>query len=427
MTITKHLVLKPQYYNSFSCINSSCEDNCCNKPWRIHIDKKTYEMYENVEDTALRQKLDFCIKRINSDNASESQYAEFVFEDGGQCPFQTGEGLCEIHRDLGERFLCRICRMYPRSARSINDEYIELSVSMSCPEAVRVALYDVNPMEFDADEVEIESDNPLVLSKQVPLPGDIPTHYIKYGWDMRAASIAIMQDRLYPISHRLAIISMMLEQVVLLHDNQNASGIPFVLQLYCEKTVCTQVSDSLKSIKANDNIRREMCTMLYHTIKHRSESAPGSVFAEIIARIDSRIESTYPISINQYSDNGFDAFYAYIEQAVEMHWDSFLSQWSHVLENYFVNYMFSEIFPLKHHDANMNPYHHSLILAIQLAFLRILLCGNYNSDEGFNAQYITRTITHVAEIVQHTAALMRIAFSYVSAKIAGLEYVFFLL
>ena len=419
----KRDVLKPQYYDRFRCIMAACEDNCCQN-WDITIDKNTYNKYRNIKDSKFRKKQEASMKRVRGEKASDFSYAKFVLSERGNCPFQTDEGLCEIHRDLGEEFLCETCKTYPRLTRNMSSEYLELSITMSCPEAVRVALFNENIMEFSAEKTEFKRNDPLIRSWFKPMEGEEKTQYIEHGWSMREAAISIMQIRTCPVAHRLIIIAMMLNDAVDLHDGNKADEIPSVLDFYSGGTYGSKFMDEFGDIGPNEKIELQMSSLLYYIIRGTPDRRSYPAFTGLMERFDRHKESLGGF-FNQI-DNA-TMYYAFIKQATDAHWGSFLAQWEHVLENYLVNFMFAEIFPLRFHDKGLNPYHHSLILAEQYAILRMLLCGNYDPEEGFSKQYITKTISQVAQMNQHSPKPLEIAENYKTIGIDGPAHLYYLL
>ena len=55
-----------------------------------------------------------------------------------RCPHLNGQGLCEIILNLGEGYLCDICREHPRFYNYT--DVAEEGIGMSCPEAARIIL-----------------------------------------------------------------------------------------------------------------------------------------------------------------------------------------------------------------------------------------------------------------------------------------------
>lgn len=117
----------PVYYSDFCCIGAACEDTCCGG-WKIAIDKKSYEAYQNVSGNfgeRLRQAID----------AKELSFRM----NGRYCALLNQEKLCDIYKELGKESLCETCRTYPRHMEDYG-AVRELTLSLSCPEAARIIL-----------------------------------------------------------------------------------------------------------------------------------------------------------------------------------------------------------------------------------------------------------------------------------------------
>ncbi len=57
---------------------------------------------------------------VMPDFVSDDIYRYVSFNWLGNCPIQD-KGLCALHREKGEGYLPKICRLYPRSLKQIND------------------------------------------------------------------------------------------------------------------------------------------------------------------------------------------------------------------------------------------------------------------------------------------------------------------
>ncbi len=147
----------PGYYNKFSCIADKCTHSCC-IGWEIDIDPDTMEKYASFTDgygKQIRQSID----------ATDTPH--FRLAENERCPHLDQQGLCRIISNLGDAYLCEICREHPRfyndAARGK-----EVGLGMACEEACRIIL------ESDgyADMVVIgETD-----SDPVDVPFDAPAH-----------------------------------------------------------------------------------------------------------------------------------------------------------------------------------------------------------------------------------------------------------
>ncbi len=125
----------PSYYKSFVCIADKCEHSCC-IGWEIDIDGGTLEKYKGLKTgygTAI------------TESVSTEGNPHFRLCAGDRCPHLDENGLCKIILNLGEDWLCGICREHPRFYNYTG--LAEVGLGMSCREAARLILsspdYDV--------------------------------------------------------------------------------------------------------------------------------------------------------------------------------------------------------------------------------------------------------------------------------------------
>lgn len=115
-------VIKIDMFDTFACTMDKCPDNCCDEKWVITVDDDTYEKYvemgiENLDEKITRDEPHVLIKDCN-----------------GKCPFILENGLCYLHKNLGEDYLSNTCKSYPRFVSTYGDLYIE-NIGLSCPAA----------------------------------------------------------------------------------------------------------------------------------------------------------------------------------------------------------------------------------------------------------------------------------------------------
>lgn len=119
----------PRYYKDFRCIADKCRHSCC-IGWEIDVDGDTLEKYKALKEGYGREivsTVDFsdspCFKLLNND----------------RCPHLDERGLCRIITNVGEEYLCDICREHPRF---YNDTVRgkEVGIGLSCEEAARIIL-----------------------------------------------------------------------------------------------------------------------------------------------------------------------------------------------------------------------------------------------------------------------------------------------
>ena len=119
----------PKYYEEFVCIAGKCPDSCC-KEWCVDVDETSAAFYRNLSGPLgdrLRQVL------------RDTESGTVMTIENGQCPMWQQDGLCRIQAELGHDALCKTCREYPR-LRHDYDDFTELGLELSCPEAARLIL-----------------------------------------------------------------------------------------------------------------------------------------------------------------------------------------------------------------------------------------------------------------------------------------------
>lgn len=127
------------YYNEFKCIGGACEDSCCDN-WEIDLDDGSLKLY-------MSQKGEFG-KRIKS--CTRIKEKQFILN-GTRCPFHNDDDLCDIYIEMGEDALCETCTNFPRHIEEF-DDLMEVSLTMSCPEASRIMLAKKDRMTFTCRE-----------------------------------------------------------------------------------------------------------------------------------------------------------------------------------------------------------------------------------------------------------------------------------
>ena len=119
----------PEYYKEFACIADACRHSCC-IGWEIDIDEETQKKYGIMTH-------DYG-KMIR--NSMEGGWApHFTLDKDARCPHLDEKGLCRIITNLGEGYLCEICREHPRFYHR-TAKGLEVGIGMSCEEACRLIL-----------------------------------------------------------------------------------------------------------------------------------------------------------------------------------------------------------------------------------------------------------------------------------------------
>ena len=119
----------PGYYKSFSCIADKCTHSCC-IGWEIDIDSGTAEKYRSLSHGYGEQ---------IRESVEGEEPPRFRLSDKERCPHLDNSGLCRIISNLGEEYLCEICREHPRFYNDTSRGK-EVGLGMACEEACRIIL-----------------------------------------------------------------------------------------------------------------------------------------------------------------------------------------------------------------------------------------------------------------------------------------------
>lgn len=172
----------PDYYKQFHCIADACEDTCC-AGWQIVADPKSLKKYRKVRGPFRRQ-LHAGIDWKNSC---------FHQEEDKRCAFLDQDNLCQMYKNIGEKSLCRTCRLYPRHIEEFEDSR-EVTLSVSCPEVARILMSHMEPVTFHTVEKEGEEEyeefDPFLYSQLL---------------DSRDVLYRILQNRCLPVKVRMGL------------------------------------------------------------------------------------------------------------------------------------------------------------------------------------------------------------------------------
>lgn len=231
-------ILKPFYYDDFNCIANKCIDSCC-IGWKISIDENTYKKYKKVKGV-FGKKLNSGINRIRSKN-SKLEYGKMKFKNN-KCAMLNEENLCSIYINLGEDYLCNVCKVYPREIKKHGEIY-ERNLYMSCPV---VASYLVNHKEdfyFNMEE-EILSD----LEKEIILYAKNDEKLYQCIWETRSFAMEVIQFKEIELWKRIVFIKMLCDKSQNLINENNYENFDVVLNSLRNEITNMDVINSLDKI-----------------------------------------------------------------------------------------------------------------------------------------------------------------------------------
>lgn len=119
----------PKYYKEFVCIADKCRHSCC-VGWEIDIDSDTMDKYACVNAE---------YGKMIAESIENNADPHFKLDADERCPHLNSNGLCNIILELGEDYLCHICREHPRFYND-TPRGREVGLGMACEEACRIIL-----------------------------------------------------------------------------------------------------------------------------------------------------------------------------------------------------------------------------------------------------------------------------------------------
>ena len=136
-------IIKPNYYDDFSCLAGSCPATCC-AGWEVVIDENALRYYDTLEGN-IGNLIRNAMTEMDGDIC-------FGLKDGN-CRMLRPDGLCEIQKELGHDALCKSCAMFPRFITEVGLRR-EIGISISCPEAARLILTAKEPFTLCREVTE---------------------------------------------------------------------------------------------------------------------------------------------------------------------------------------------------------------------------------------------------------------------------------
>lgn len=391
-TLKKRPLLVPEYIQEFSCIGSACEDSCCSG-WRVNIDEATYKKYKKSHDIELKPLFEKNVTRQRSQSTPEN-YAKLKMGNDNSCSFLSEEKLCQIQMNLGEEFLSNTCATYPRIINRING-VVEKSATMSCPEVARLAL--LNPKGIDFNQVEEPVDTKGFIAKQLATDDTKYTNKTqKYFWELRIFSIQVIQDRTYTLAERLIILGIFYQKVQKHINQDDVHIIPKEIAKFSNLLADQGMKKLLVEVPTKISVQMELCKEL---VDYRvSQSITSKRYFDCLTEMLAGIQYTKEATVEEVT--------VHYKQAFEEYYEPFMKEHEYILENYIVNYIFKNMFPL----GQKTLFDDYVMLVIHYSMIKLHLIGMAGFHKGITTELVIKLIQSFAKTVEHNDAYLRKVF-----------------
>lgn len=381
-TTESKVVLVPQYLKKFNCLTSECEDTCC-AGWSISIDKKTYEKYTQLNDLEGLPMLEE-FSTLNPASESNFDYATIKMNSDLACPMLTSDAHCTLHRDLGDEYLSLTCRLYPRMSNFING-MLERSLTVSCPEAARLALLNPEPMEFDEmlEPADYDALIAHIVDTNDPSVAGTPTQFF---WDLRIFTIQVLQNREYGVNERLIALGMFYNKAQEYVDAGRTSELPQLINMYSKVIQDGSIKSALVNIPAQTEMQMHLFKMIMST-----RIRLGFNQKRYVECLNECLQGL------QYADDRpLEELSAQYREAYDQHFHAFFEEYEYVFENYLVNYVFKKGFPL-----GRSMFDEYIVMVIQYTLIKIQLVGMAGHHQGMNTDLLIKLVQSFAKTTEH--------------------------
>jgi len=321
-------VLIPQYVSDFRCVGTSCVDTCCSG-WTVHLDKETYKKYKSADLKRPALKLRSHIESTPEGRRSTTAFGRIKMSVDGRCPFLNHDRLCEVQATFGASMLSRTCAQYPRLTGNY-DGVGQRLLTPSCPEAARLMLSSRDAMKINLQtwqEMPGHASKPHLTTTAID-PDPVVQVRLRFVDFIRARGELPVWQRLSAMGLACAAF----DQLTDLAERKI-----FVTQLEDDALLNRFVEIAgLSKIDVNNQLK--LFSRLFALKEWRNvafSEFQRSTLDEIIKLFEQRTNE------GERDDETMEAHYQIGLRSLGM----FLSDRSHVIENYIIHLMLTDAFP----------------------------------------------------------------------------------
>lgn len=347
--------IMPRYVERFRCVGPSCEDTCCNG-WSVHVDKKTFKAYRASSDPVLRP-VGALLRRIDNPPNAGMYGVLPASAETGSCPAHK-DGMCTIHASAGESYLSDTCQSYPRINRLVNNQF-EHSMTLSCPEAARLALLAEDAFDLIEGTIGIRDGTMFGM----PLRAGFTSEMLN---EARVFCLNLMRTREVVLWQRLALLGAFSAALDECADG-GEDGVRGLIGDFVRAIEGGELTAILDHVQPGHEAQAMVFAMLWAS-KGFDEASPFHVqhMAAIAAGLggDDSGQVSGTALVRAYR-RGLQR----LEQALTA------APW--LLENYVLNEMFSHQFPM----TGTSAYDSYLQLVARFGLLRLLLAAQCNTED----------------------------------------------
>lgn len=366
-------MLAPKYVTQFQCVGGDCPDTCC-QGWTISVDKETFGFYRQVTHPELKPWLDEHL--VVLDENSEEQYGKFkLTAPSTACGMHSSQGLCLAQQHLGEEALSDTCYIYPRTVYKSGDQFAQC-LSLSCPEAARLALTQDDAFDFAITEFTSRQDTTRELR---------PSLHGFNATDMeetRIFCIQLFQTDALSNTERLVMLGWLCHQLDSLVASNTQSQIQDLLQQLTHMVEAGDLGVSAAQLSRRPELAGEIFSLLFGSPLGKGASPrQREVISWVCAGLGFATDAPTPPSSNT-TKNYLRGLSLLEAQAIQV---------EKTLGRYLLNELLQELFPWSR--TSMMAHYRRLLT--RYGVLRLMLAAVANAK---NAPLDQTTIVQVVQV-----------------------------
>jgi len=376
-------VHQPQYFKKFQCTGSECKSNCCGHNWQIRIDKKTYDKYMQLDENQKKK-----ILEKTKVYTEDPFLAVMIMDSKGDCQLLNDKGLCSIQLEYGYTYLCRTCMLHPRNIVLVDREF-EIYLELSCEEAVRVILFEQNPMSLEEAILEPDGNGDYIPNNM--LAADKYTSaadFTKVFWKLRRASVVIMQYRNYSVRVRMLILCMLIEQIMKLRTDGKDYDVARSADKFLDQLYAGAYDDLVEQMPDGIDSDFNVVLDILRDIEGKNDKRFNKYFGQALEGFG--ITRTG----NEFPDDFRDNYLKYYK--------TYFTGKEYIFENYVVNQILSKGFPFNYRSEASDIMKNYADLLAKFDLVEFLLVGLCRHRMKFDKRSIIDCVAAFSRRYDHS-------------------------
>lgn len=353
--------LAPNFASHFQCTQSACPENCCGSI-NVVLDKPTLELYTT------HPALIPVVQEYLVTTEDGSQTSLIKDPTTGTCPMLDTDSLCLMRRDFGEETLSQQCLSYPRRANWLGADLL-ITLSESCPEAARLLIENDDAMDLNFA--------PFSLPDRMVLSENTNSNISAGRYHYLQSLLTLLRYREQPLELRLFIIGLYTQRADAIINNPEGEDIEALNKLTeLFFTLIGQGYFEEQAKKMQNPDKHALGLVLLNVLKQ--QGVQGSLY-EDVRNVIFTLEKNKEISFSQiHLEKLNQADINYLQPLIKQH--------PVALENLMVNWLLTDLFPLKEPSITQG----WLSLMLRYLLFKTLLSGTGLHQGKLQQSDITR-------------------------------------